>query len=221
MDKKIYYFELSHVIESGMITYRGLPGPVISDHLSRESSRSHYAEGTEFYIGKIEMVANTGTYLDTPFHRYADGKDLSEVSLQSLANLEGLVIRIGAHERAIGKVSFENLSLEGKAVLIHTGWDVHWRTGKYFEGHPYLTVDAVRYLIDSRIAAVGIDSLNIDSTQDPTRPAHSLFLAAGIPIVEHLTNLQSLPDAGFRFFAVPPLVKGLGTFPVRAFALLE
>jgi arylformamidase len=219
--KNVTLIELSHTIEAGMITYKGLPGPVITDHLSREASRSHYAEGIEFYIGKIEMVANTGTYLDTPFHRYAEGNDLSMVPLSSVANLDGVVVDASSVGRAIGKAVFEHLALKGKAVLVHTGWDAHWRTEQYFDGHPYLTREAVQYLVDSQIELVGIDSLNIDSTQDAARPAHSLFLAAGIPIVEHLTNLQSLPDTGFRFFAAPAKVKGLGTFPVRAFALLE
>lgn len=221
MDQKNSLVELSHIIESGMITYRGLPGPIITDHLTREDSRSHYSEGTEFYIGKIEMVANTGTYLDSPYHRYAEGRDLSQLPLSSLANLEGIVVRIDpAQGRAISSGIFSKLPLKGKAVLIHTGWDVHWRTEKYFEGNPFLTREAVAFLVRSEIALVGIDSLNIDDTADLSRPAHSLFLAADIPIVEHLRNLQSLPDSGFRFFAIPAPVKGLGTFPVRAFAIL-
>jgi len=215
------FVDLSHPIESGMITYRGLPAPVISDHLTREDSRKHYSDGTEFYIGKIEMVANTGTYLDSPFHRYAEGKDLSELSLSSLADLEGIVIHAGKDQRPVEQNLFQDLKLKQKAVLIHTGWDVHWRTEQYFEGHPYLTRETAQYLVDCGVSLVGIDSLNIDDTADGSRPAHSLLLHAGIPIVEHLCNLQFLPDHGFRFFAVPPMVKGLGTFPVRAFAMLQ
>ncbi len=215
------FVDLSHSIESGMITYRGLPAPVISDHLTREDSRKHYSEGTEFYIGKIEMVANTGTYLDSPFHRFAEGKDLSELSLSSLADLEGIVIRAGKDQRPVEQNLFQDLKLNRKAVLIHTGWDVHWRTDQYFEGHPYLTRQAAQHLVDCGVSLVGIDSLNIDDTADGSRPAHSLLLQAGIPIVEHLCNLQSLPDHGFRFFAVPSMVKGFGTFPVRAFARLQ
>ncbi len=213
--------DVSHVVEHGLITYRGLPAPVICDYLSREESRSHYSGGTEFYIGKIEMVANTGTYVDSPFHRYADGKDLADLDLSSLADLEGMVIRAsGREDRAISLVDFMGLDVRGKAVLVHTGWDRHWKTDHYFEGHPYLTRDASQYLADTGAALVGIDSLNIDDIDDGTRPAHSILLRAGIPIVEHLCGLDRLPDEGFRFFAVPVKVKGFGTFPVRAFARL-
>jgi kynurenine formamidase len=213
--------DLSHTVEHGMITYKGLPAPVICDYLSREDSRSHYAAGTEFHIGKIEMVANTGTYLDSPFHRYADGKDLSELALASLADLDGIVIHAGSGGRAISEVAFEGGDLRGKAVLVHTGWDAHWRTDRYFEGHPFLTADAAQYLTDSGAALVGIDSLNIDDTADGRRPVHSTLLAAEIPIVEHLCNLGQLPDWGFHFFAVPVKVKQFGTFPVRSFAVIS
>ena len=219
MNRADRFIDLSHTIESGMITYRGLPAPVITDHLTREDSRKHYSEGTEFYIGKIEMVANTGTYLDSPFHRYAEGNDLSGLSLSSLADLEGVVIHAHKNQRPVDQDLFQGLELSQKAVLIHTGWDVHWRTDQYFEGNPYLTRKAAQYLVDCGVTLVGIDSLNIDDTADGSRPAHSLLLQAGIPIVEHLCNLQSLPDHGFRFFALPAKVKGFGTFPVRAFAI--
>lgn len=213
--------DVSHTVEHGLVTYRGLPAPVISAHLSREQSRAHYAAGTEFHIGKIEMVANTGTYLDSPFHRFADGKDLSRLPLSSLADLEGVVVRAaGRVERAIPGAAFQDLSLAGKAVLIETGWDRHWKTERYFEGHPFLTEDAAQFLVDAGAALVGIDSLNIDDTADARRPVHTQLLGAGIPIVEHLCRLSALPDAGFRFFAVPVKVRGLGTFPVRAFALV-
>jgi kynurenine formamidase len=219
-DETYGLIDVSHIVEDGLITYKGLPAPVICDYLSREESRSHYSGGTEFYIGKIEMVANTGTYVDSPFHRFADGKDLSELALASLANLEGLVFRAGS-ARSIALTDLIGLDVRGKAVLIHTGWDRHWKSDQYFEGHPYLTRDAAQYLADSGAALVGIDSLNIDDIEDGTRPAHTILLRAGIPIVEHLCGLNRLPDTGFRFFAVPVKVKGFGTFPVRAFAKLD
>jgi kynurenine formamidase len=214
--------DVSHVVESGMITYQGLPAPLICDFLSREQSRSHYAPGTEFQIGKIEMVANTGTYLDSPFHRYADGKDLAELPLERLANLQGIVIGGDLSKgRAVHRAAFKDHALRGKAVLVRTGWDRHWRADRYFEGHPFLTREAAEYLVEAGVALVGIDSLNIDDTSDLSRPVHSLLLAAGIPIVEHLRGLSQLPDAGFRFFAVPVKVKSMGSFPVRAFGLME
>jgi arylformamidase len=214
--------DVSHVVEHGMITYRGLPAPLICDFLSREESRSIYAEGTEFHIGKIEMVANTGTYLDSPFHRYAHGKDLSELPLDRLANLEGVVIAPDlSKSRAITRAAFAGRDLRGKAVLVRTSWDTHWRTEQYFEGHPFLTQDAAEHLAASGAALVGIDSLNIDDTGDLTRPVHSLLLAAEVPIVEHLRGLGQLAGARFRFFAVPVKVKNFGTFPVRAFGAVE
>ncbi|MGD1967852.1 MAG: cyclase family protein, partial [Desulfobacterales bacterium] len=197
------FIELSHTIEDGMVTYTGLPGPVISDHMGREESRPHYAEGTTFQIGKIEMVANTGTYIDAPFHRYAEGIDLAGLQMASIANLEGLVIRVDQDMRSIGAELFEGNDLRGKAVLIHTGWDRHWRTAAYFENHPFLTRDASEFLRSGGAALVGIDSLNIDDTSDGSRPAHSILLQAGIPIVEHMCNLDALPGNGFKFFAVP------------------
>ena len=205
-----------------MITYKGLPAPLICDFLSREQSRAHYAPGTEFHIGKIEMVANTGTYLDSPFHRYANGQDLSELPLERLANLDGIVISADLSKgRALDCDLFRGHDVRGKAVLVRTGWDIHWRTDQYFEGHPFLTREAAEYLRESGAALVGIDSLNIDDTGDLNRPVHSLLLAAEIPIVEHLRGLDQLPDAHFRFFAVPVKVKRMGTFPVRAFGLVK
>jgi len=210
--------DLSHTIEHGMTTYPGLPGPLICDYLSREASRSQYAPGVEFQIGKIEMVANTGTYLDSPFHRYADGKDLSQLPLESLAGLDGVVVRVSsAAGRAISRRSFEAIELEGKAVLVHTGWDVHWRTERYLTNNPFLTRDAAEYLVSRGAVLVGIDSLNIDDIGDPSRPVHSTLLGADVPIVEHMCNLAGLPDRQFRFFAVPAKVAGFGTWPVRAF----
>ena len=215
------FIDLSHVIEEGMITYNGLPGPVISDHLSRDASAAHYADGTRFQIGKIEMVANTGTYIDAPFHRYSEAADLSEFKLTSIANLDGLVLYADPKTRAIHQDLFKNHDLNGKAVLVHTGWDQHWRTDQYFENHPFLTREAADYLSASQAALVGTDSLNIDDTQDGTRPAHTILLGANIPIVEHLCNLDALPASGFKFFAVPAPVKGMGSFPVRAFAMVD
>ena len=214
--------DLSHTVEDGMITYKGLPAPVVCDYLSREASRKLYAPGTEFQIGKIEMVANTGTYLDSPFHRYADGKDLSELSLDRLANLEAVVVRWDfGRGRSIGSQVFDGLDVRGKAVLIHTGWSAHWRTDRYFEGHPFLTREAAEHLREAGATLVGIDSYNIDDTDDMTRPVHSTLLGDDIPIVEHMTGLDRLPDVGSRFFAVPVKVKGMGTFPVRAFGIVE
>ncbi len=211
--------DLSHTIEHGMVTYKGLPAPIICDYLSREASRARYAEGTEFHIGQIEMVANTGTYVDSPFHRYAHGKDLSELALESLANLDCVVARATERrDRAIDRLPIDLATLKGKALLVHTGWDAHWRTDRYFEGHPYLTGDLAQQLVEAGVTLVGIDSFNIDCTDDGNRPVHSALLGADIPIVEHLRGLAALPDRGARFFAVPVKVKGMGTFPVRAFA---
>jgi arylformamidase len=216
------FVDVSHVLEHGMITYKGLPAPVICDYLSREESRKHYAEGTEFHIGRIDMVANTGTYIDSPFHRYADGKDLSELALSSIANLDSICIRAGnASGQGIDASVFRDADVRGRAVLVNTGWDAHWRTDRYFEGHPFLTRDAAQFLADAGALLVGIDSYNIDDIQDASRPAHSILLGAAIPIVEHLCSLGSLPDDGFRFFAVPVKVKAFGTFPVRAFGIIE
>lgn len=216
------FVDVSHTVAHGMITYPGLPAPVISEHLSREASREHYAPGTAFHIGKIAMVANTGTYIDAPFHRFAGREDLAELPLSRLADLEGVVIRVAAdYGRAIGESVFMEKDLAGKAVLVHTGWSAKWGTEAYFQGHPFLTREAVAYLVDKQVALVGIDSLNIDDTEDGQRPAHTTLLDNGIPIVEHLTDLENLPDQGFKFFAVPARVKGMGSFPVRAFGIIH
>lgn len=204
-----------------MITYKGLSAPIICDFLSREESRSHYAEGTTFNIGKIEMVANTGTYVDSPFHRFADGIDLSELPLESLADLDGLVIHVPDAGRTISASIFQSLDVKGRAVLIHTGWARHWRTDQYFEGHPFLTKDAAEFLAGAGAAFVGIDTYNIDDTEDGTRPAHTILLGNQIPICEHMCGLENLPDRGFRFHAAPVKVKAFGTFPVRAYAVLD
>ena len=213
------YVDLSHTIHDGLVTYKGLPAPVICDYLSREDSRQHYAPGTEFQIGKIEMVANTGTYVDCPFHRYADGKDLSQVGMERFADLPATVIRADYRQGlAVTADRFKNLELRDKAVLVHTGWDEHWETERYFGEHSFLTEDAAAFLRDAHVGLVGIDSMNIDDTRGGSRPVHSTLLAAEILIVEHLCNLQNVPDQGFQFSAIPPKVKAVGTFPVRAFA---
>lgn len=222
MNATKHFVDVSHTVEHGLITYKGLPAPLICDYLSREESREHYAAGTEFHIGKIEMVANTGTYLDSPFHRYEDGRDLSQLALASLADLDGVVVNAaGAPGRSLGRAAFGDTDVKGKAVLVHTGWDVHWRTDMYFEGHPFLTEDAAQFLADGGAALVGIDSYNIDDTADGRRPVHSILLGADIPVVEHMCDLGRLPREGFKFFAVPVKIKGFGTFPVRAFAVIE
>jgi len=212
--------DLSHTIEHGLITYKGLPAPIICDFMSREQSRAHYAPGTEFHIGKIEMVANTGTYVDSPFHRYADGKDLSDLALEKLAFLPAVKFSFPGRQSIDASCFRGRNDLAGKAVLVETGWSKHWNTPQYFEGHPYLTEDAARLLADSGVTLVGIDSLNIDDITDLRRPAHSILLGQEIPVVEHLTNLAGVPHEKFRFTGVPPKVKAFGTFPVRAFAAL-
>jgi arylformamidase len=214
-----HLIDLSHTIFDGLRTYKGLPAPVICDYLSREASRAFYEPGTEFQIGKLELVTNTGTYLDCPFHRYADGADLAAIGLAALSDLEGIVVR--ADHRSVTAIDasyFQARELRNRAVLVHTGWSEHWNTDRYFEGHPYLTADAAAYLRDCGVKLVGIDSHNIDDTRGRSRPVHSLLLGAGILIVEHLTSLAALPDEGFTFSAVPPRIQGVGTFPVRAFA---
>jgi len=208
--------DLSHRIEDGMVTYKGLPAPHICDFWDRQSSAANYDDGSSFQIGRIDMVANTGTYLDTPFHRYADGDDLAAVSLDRLAGLDGLCVRAGAMEA--GAELFEGLDVAGKAVLVHTGWDRHWRTDAYYSDHPFLAESAARLLAERGAALVGIDSYNIDDTRSRRRPVHTLLLGAGTLICEHMTGLDALPTEGFRFTAAPPRVAGMGTFPVRAFA---
>lgn len=215
------FIDLSHVIEDGMTTYKGLPAPVICDYFNHEESRQFYAEGTEFHIGKIEMVANTGTYLDAPFHRYRDGKDISEIGLAQLAQLDAILVNATA-AHAIDENYFKHLDVKGKAVLVRTDWARHWRTDQYFFDHPFLTEGAASLLRDAGAALVGIDSHNIDDTSGNARPVHTTLLGANILIVEHLCNLDQIPaDRPFHFSAVPPKVKGFGTFPVRAYAFLS
>src|SRR5512141_996648 len=202
--------DLSHEVEHGMVTYKGLPAPIICDFLSREASRKNYEEGTTFQIGKIEMVANTGTYVDSPFHRFEDGIDLSELPLESLADLEGVVVHAQNLGRAITAQAFAGVDIKGKAVLVHTDWSHHWQMDQYFEGHPFLTKDAADYLVESGAAFVGIDTYNIDDTTDGTRPVHTTLLGNRIPICEHMCGLDLLPETGFRFHAAPVKVKSFG-----------
>ncbi len=214
--------DLSHTIEDGLVTYKGLPAPIICDFLSRENSKQFYDAGTEFQIGKIEMVANTGTYLDCPFHRFENGKDLSEIALAACTDLDALVIRVPHTETLeITEDYLKNYEIRNKAVLIHTGWDRNWNTDEYYENHPYLTEDAAKYLKECSVKLVGIDSHNIDNTQKRTRPVHTTLLGAEILIVEHLCNLNLVPNDPFSFSAVPPKFKGVGTFAVRALAKLK
>lgn len=213
--------DLSHEIEHGMVTYRGLPSPTISDWLSRHASAARYAPGTTFQIGKIELLANTGTYIDAPFHRFETGRDVAGYPLEAVADLPGIVVRASDGGRPLDAARFKGKDVKGKAVLVHTGWDRHWRTDTYSAGeHPFITRAAAEYLATAGAALVGIDSLNIDDDKDGTRPTHTTLLGAGVAIVEHMTNLGALPDSGFRLFAVPPRVKGMGSFPVRAFVIV-
>lgn len=222
MDERPVLVELSHPVHDGMITFPGLPGPEITDHLSRDASREWYAPGTEFHIGRISMVANTGTYVDTPFHRYEDGADLAGVPLERLADLPGIVVRVPDGVIAVDRALLAPYAVRGAAVLIHSGWDRHWGTPAYGAGgHPHLTEDGAAWLAEAGAALVGIDSVNIDDMSTNTRPAHTVLLGHGIPVVEHLCRLAGLPASGFRFHAAPPMVAGMGTFPVRAYAVLS
>ena len=214
--------DLSHPIHAGMITYPGLPGPEIGEYLTREASRAHYAPGTEFSIGQISMIGSTGTYIDSPFHRFPDGLDLAELPLASTTDLDGLVVRVaGSASRAIDRPALEGRDVRGRAVLIHTGWDRHWRTPAYGEDNPFLTRTAAEWLVAEGAVLVGIDSVNIDDKSDPTRPAHTTLLGGGVPIVEQLRGLEELPDSGFRFHAAPAPVAGFSSWPVRAYAVID
>lgn len=220
MAEKLRHIDLSHIVEDGMITYKGFPAPVICDYLSREASRSRYEHGTEFQIGKIEMIANTGTYIDSPYHRYPDGIDISELPLERLAGIECVVVRIDDDVASIGPDCFNDRDFQGKAVLIDTGWDRHWRTDQYFEGHPHLVEASARRLAEGGAILVGIDSFNIDSIATGARPVHTLLLGSGIPIIEHMCNLSQVPESGAFLTAAPVPVRGMGSFPVRAFVTI-
>jgi kynurenine formamidase len=209
--------DLSHEIEAGMVTYPGLPAPVVTDHLSRDASRERYRGEAEFQIGRIEMVANTGTYIDAPSHRFEGAADIGALPLVRVAFLRGVLVHL--RERALTVEHLAALDLRDAALLVHTGWSQHWRTDAYGRAdHPYVSRAAAEFLAQSGVALVGIDSVNIDDMADMSRPAHTFLLRASIPVVEHLTNLDALGDRPFTFFAVPAPVRGMGTFPVRAFA---
>ncbi|MEW6224667.1 MAG: cyclase family protein [Chloroflexota bacterium] len=213
--------DLSHEIVDGMVTHPGIPAPSISTFLTHEASAARYAPGTTFEIGRIDLVANTGTYLDTPAHRFPGRGDLAGLDLERVVDLDGVLVDCRRRaERAIGPEAFDGVAVAGRAVLVATGWDEHWGTPAYLSDNPFLTEAAARHLVDAGVGLVGIDSLNVDSLSDPRRPAHTAILGAGIPLVEHLTGLGALPPDGWRFFAVPPRIRGMATFPVRAFALV-
>jgi len=212
------FIDLSHTITDGLVTYKGLPPPIVCDFISREASKEHYAEGTSFQIAKIDMCSHTGTYIDAPFTRYEDSKDISELNLESLASLVGVKVVVPKSVTAIDKSHFEGVDVKGKAVLVETSWSRHWNTEQYYEGHPYLTEDAAQLLKDNGAVLVGIDTYNIDTVDGKERPVHSILLGAEILIVEHMCSLHLVPTNGFSFYAVPVKVKGVGTFPVRAFA---
>jgi len=218
MKNKTTLIDLSHTIKDGLITYKGLPAPIICDFLARDACDGVYEEGTTFQIGKIEMVSNTGTYIDAPFHRFEEGKDLSEIDLEGLANLDGVVIRVDQNIKSITAELFKGYDVKGKAVLVYTNWSRHWGSDDYFENDPFLTEDAAIYLKEQGVKLVGIDCHNIDDTSGKKRPVHTVLLHNEIFIVEHMTNLSQLPEDGFKFYAVPVKIKGMGTFPIRAFA---
>jgi kynurenine formamidase len=216
------FVDLSHEIVDGMTTHPGIPAPRISTFLTHEASAARYAPGTTFEIGRIDLVANTGTYLDMPAHRFPGGPDLASLDLGRVVDLDGVLVDCrGRADKAIGPDAFDGVDLAGRAVLVATGWDANWGTEAYLSDNPFLTGAAAQHLVDAGVALVGIDSLNVDSLADPARPAHTAILRAGIPLVEHLTGLDQLPPDGWRFFAVPPRIRGTATFPIRAFALLD
>lgn len=215
------YIDLSHPITNGMVTFPGIPAPRISEYMSFEASQDHYAEGTEFSIGAIDLVANTGTYIDTPAHRHRGGWDLTGLNLEMVADVPGVVIRCRSEPIEIPASVLEGVAVSGRAVLFDTGWSDRWGTEGYFTGHPYLGLETIAVLVASRPAVVGIDSLNLDGMADGSRPAHTALLGDGIPIIEHMTGLEKLPGSGFRFFAVPPRIEGMATFPVRSFAIID
>jgi kynurenine formamidase len=217
-----HFVELSHVIEPGMTVYPGLPPPTVDAWLTHATSKGHYAPGTTFHLSRVEFVTNLGTYVDAPFHRDPEGADLAGLPLSRLADLPGVVIDVTQRDqRAIGRAAFGEHDLAGRAVLIWTGWDVHWNTPAYVEPGPFVTREAAQWLANCKVAFVGIDCMNIDNVEDLTRPAHTILLRAGIPICEHMRNLAALPGTGFRLHAVPVAWHGVASFPVRAYAVVE
>jgi arylformamidase len=213
--------DLSHTIQDGLVTYPGGYPVGVTAHLTREASKPHYADGTTFQIDRIDMTGPTGTYLDAPFHRHEHGPDLADLPLETTAGLPGLIIKAPQGNQALGPEIFQGRDISGKAVLVQTGFSALFGTEQYFQNPPFLTREAAEYLAENNAALVGVDFMNVDDTNDPARPVHTILLGRNIPIVEHLTNLDQLPDVGFRFFAVPPKVKNMGSITVRAFALFD
>jgi arylformamidase len=209
--------DLSHPIEDGMRIYPILPPPRIGATLDHDASRERYEGRAEFHLGQYELSGGTGTYLDAPFHRHRDGTDLSALPLEGLVGLPGVVLGHAGSGRAF-EPDDEDVDVRGKAVLLRTGWASRWGTDAYWGDGPFLGVPLLDRLVGDEAALVGIDAGNIDDVHDLERPAHTRLLAAGIPIVENLADLSSLPRDGFRFTAVPPKVVGGSNFPVRAFA---
>ena len=220
--RRMSLVDISHVITAGMVTYPGLPGPEITPHLTRAASRGSYAPGVEFAIDRISMVGNTGTYVDSPYHRYEGGVDLADLALESVADVPIVVVRLADRaERGIDAADLDGIDAAGAAVLLHTGWDRHWGTPGYGDPAPYLTESGATWLVAAGVTLVGIDSVNIDDAHSGgERPAHSILLGAGVPVLEHLTGLARVPDRGARLHAVPARVREFGTFPVRAYAVV-
>lgn len=214
------YVDLSHPIKHEMTTYPGLPGPLISTYISRETSAEQLGAGVSFHIGRIEMVANTGTYVDAPYHFHAGGADVAELPLERLVDVPIIVIRARGRATIGPKVLDDPGALWGKAVLVHTGWSRRWGTPAYLSESPYLTRGFAEAMVEANVVVLGIDALNVDNVEDLTRPVHHTVLGNGIPLIEHLTNLDRLPDRGARLTALPAPVHGLGSFPVRAVAVL-
>ncbi len=215
------FIELNHILEDGMMAYPGLPRPMIGAFLDHQASRSRYNDQAEFYFGKVEMVCNLGTYLDSPFHRFPNGADLSQIPLEQVAGVPGVVLHVSVSSDRSITIDVKPSELKGRAVLIRTGWDKRWGTESYWEPGPYLSEESIDLLIRSKATLVGVDFWNVDNTMDFTRPAHTQLLASNILIVEHLCNLSALPQTGFRFYAVPLRIVRGASFPVRAFAEVE
>jgi len=219
------FVDLSHTLEPGMPAYPGLPEPRFNIVFTHEESarRGTYAPGTTFQIAAYELAGNTGTYVDAPFHRHPDGPDLASLPLDRIANVPGVLV-VAEQDGSIPPARFEGLDVRGRAVLICTDWSLRWGGPDYFRSGPYLPAVTCEALVSAGAALVGIDCANIDNMQDPERPAHTILLGAGIPIVEHLTNLREVESAlvganAFHFFAVPPAIRGGTSFAVRAFAI--
>jgi arylformamidase len=214
------FVDLSFPIEDGLPTLPGvLPEVRVGAILDHDASQARYQGQAEFYLGKVDMPGNTGTYVDAPFHRHREAADLASLPLERVADLPGVVVH-APETNAPVEIDLEPDRIHGRAILIRTGWDSRWGTDAYWEADPYLSAATLDALIEGGAGLVGVDFNNVDDTTDPARPAHTRLLGADIPIVEHLTNLGALPEDGFRFFAVPPRIVRGASFPVRAFAEL-